>query len=211
MASDAVCKMKQFHDDVVQLYQKHDMDLLDNLGRRNIVMSQAQEKFFAQVLSKKWKKVINDGKTGQPDIVIGELDRELECKLTSRHKSGAISFQSDFETLQKKGYLDYLYVIADHDFQSFGVFHFENLSIDDFRKLSPGARGKVAMKKYLGMKKCNILLGDVQSLNEINLKKLNEKLSQPLTESKRKKIQKSINYWETETTRYKFILESVSQ
>ena len=47
MARNAIHSMKCFHDDVVSVYDKHDMDLLDNLGRRNIVMSQAQEKFFA--------------------------------------------------------------------------------------------------------------------------------------------------------------------
>ena len=102
MAKNALSKMKGFHEGIVGLYKEYDMDLLENLGRRNIVMSQTQEKFFAQELSKKYGGVSEDGRTGQPDIVIGELGKELECKLTSRHKSGAISFQSDYETLAKK-------------------------------------------------------------------------------------------------------------
>ena len=43
-------KMKKFHNDIVDLYASYNMDLLDNLGRRNIVMSQAQEEFFSHFL-----------------------------------------------------------------------------------------------------------------------------------------------------------------
>ena len=121
MTVSALANMRGFHRDIVGTYQKYDMDLLDNLGRRNIVMSQAQEKFFAEALSSKYTGVTNDGKTGQPDIILEELNKELECKLTSRHKGGAISFQSDFGTLSQKGKLDYLYVIADNTFERFCV------------------------------------------------------------------------------------------
>ena len=38
MAQEAIRKMQSFHSDVVGLYEQHGMDLLDNLGRRNIVM-----------------------------------------------------------------------------------------------------------------------------------------------------------------------------
>ena len=117
MAIAAIQKMRTFHDSARELYENFDMDLLDNLGRRNIIMSQTQEKFFAQELAKQHSGVREDGRTGEPDIIIEGLDKELECKLTSRHKSGSISFQSDFETLQKKGALDYLYVIADQEFK----------------------------------------------------------------------------------------------
>ena len=65
-----------------------------------------------------------DGKTGQPDITIGALGKELECKLTSRHKGGAISFQSDHGTLAQKGELDFLYVVCDKDFKEFCVLTF---------------------------------------------------------------------------------------
>ena len=119
MAIAAIQKMQTFHESARKLYENHDMDLLDNLGRRNIIMSQTQEKFFAQELAKQYDGVREDGRTGEPDIIIEGLDKELECKLTSRHRSGSISFQSDFETLQKKGSLDYLYVIADHEFKEF--------------------------------------------------------------------------------------------
>ena len=95
MARSAILKMKTFHDNIIGVYHDFDMNLLDNLGRRNIVMSQTQEKFFAQELAKAYGGVREDGRTGQPDIILGELNKELECKLTSRHKGGAISFQYD--------------------------------------------------------------------------------------------------------------------
>ena len=103
MAEEALMKMASFHKDLDALFQRHDMNLKENLGRRNILLSQAQEKFFAEALSTKYDGVINDGRTGQPDIIIESLGKELECKLTSKTKSGAYSFQSDFETLQRKG------------------------------------------------------------------------------------------------------------
>ena len=209
MALNAIAKMKKFHEGALQLYENFDMNLLDNLGRRNIIMSQTQEKFFAQELAKTHAGVREDGRTGEPDIVIEELDKELECKLTSRHRSGSISFQSDFETLQKKGSLDYLYVIADQQFEKFSVLLFEGLTVEDFRPLSSGARGKVAMLKHKGMKKCTQLMGDVISINEVNIKKCEEKINNPqLPPYVRKKAQKSLTYWQNTPTKYKFVLEA---
>ena len=209
MAIAAIQKMQTFHESARKLYENHDMDLLDNLGRRNIIMSQTQEKFFAQELAKQYDGVREDGRTGEPDIIIEGLDKELECKLTSRHRSGSISFQSDFETLQKKGSLDYLYVIADHEFKEFSVLLFEGLTVEDFRPLSTGARGKVAMFKHKGMKKCRPLLGQVVDINQINIEKCKQKIDDPsIPAYKRKKAQKSLTYWQTTPTKYKFILEA---
>ena len=209
MARKAIQSMKSFHDDVVSVYDRHGMDLLDNLGRRNIVLSQSQEKCFAHVLSEYYEGVEEDGRTGQPDIVISSLDKELECKLTSRHRSGAISFQSDFETLQSKGSLDYLYVIADENFEKFAVLHFLGLTTEDFRSLSNGARGKVAMFKHKGMKKCNVLLGEVKSLNNKNIEKLNAKLSGNLAPSQEMRVRKSLDYWKNVPEKYEISLEEV--
>jgi len=211
MANDAIVKMKCFHDDVVSLYDEYDMDLLDNLGRRNIVMSQAQEKFFAGSLAKYYEGVQNDGRTGLPDIFIESLNKELECKLTSKHKSGSISFQTDRETLAQKKELDFLYVIADPAFSKFAVLHFVGLTTDDFRPISPGSRGKVAMYKHKGMKKCNMLLGDAIDINERELAKINKRLSEPFhSRAAQKKVLARKEYWTTTPTRYSFTLEEVS-
>ena len=74
-------------------------------------------------------------------------------------------YKSDFETLKRKGSLDYVYIIANEDFTEFCAIHFEGLTIEDFRPVSPGARGKVQMYKHRGMKKASVLIG-----NSVNLK-----------------------------------------
>ena len=207
----ALQKMKSFHDECRQLYTKHGFDLMDNPGRRNIILSQAQEKFFADALSKLYKGVVRDGATGQPDIIVGEIDKELECKLTSRHKGGSISFQSDYQTLLKKGKLDYLYVVASKDFEKFAVLHFQNLTADDFRPLSNGSRGKVAMYKHKGMKKCNVLVGSAINKNEIYLREIEDQLERDdLTPSKRNTLISRKKYWDNAPAKYTYELEEIN-
>ena len=135
-------------------------------------MSQVQEEFLARTLSRRYENVIADGSPGKADIFIGDHDREIECKLTTVNKSGAISLQSDYATLKQKGELDYVYFIASPDFESFAVLYFQGLTVDDFRSLSNGARGKVAMKKHAGMEKAEILWGDVLSKNDAEIQKI---------------------------------------
>ena len=73
MAERAVTNMHKFHDELVKVYQKNGMDLLEDLGRRNILMSRPQEKFFAEELSRAYPGTHSDGRTGQPDIIIPSL------------------------------------------------------------------------------------------------------------------------------------------
>jgi len=212
MSIEAIQNMSSFHHDVVAAYSKYGMDLLDNLGRRNIVMSQAQEKFFSMALSEHFEGVRNDGRTGQPDIVIDTLGKELECKLTSRQKSGSISLQTDHETLLQKGSLDYLYVIADRDFKQFAVLHFEGLNVGDFRSPSPGSRGKVSMIKHKAMSKCNVLMGGMIDKNSLEIQKINKKLNEVSSAAiaTKKKLLNRKTYWETTPTKYSVSLEEVS-
>ena len=161
---ESACKkMKGFYDQLQDLYSGFDLDLEENRGRRNILMSQPMEHFVAQELRPFFKEVINDGRTGKADILIknDEEEIELECKLTSPHSSGTVAFQSDYDTLQKKGSLDYIYIVANETFDGFCAIHFSGLTTEDFRDLSTGARGKVQMYKWKGMKKAKVLLGDV--------------------------------------------------
>jgi len=210
MAENALRKMASFHRDLDKLFQSHGMDLKANLGRRNILLSQAQEKFFAEELSATYEGVESDGRTGQPDIVIKSLGKELECKLTSKTKSGAYSFQSDYETLQKKGSLDYLYVVADENFESFTVLHYEGLTTEDFRHLSPGARGKVSMKKHAANKKLNRVFGDLASKSQMQIKRLEDLLQKDdIPNYMRKKYNKSLQYWKTEPEKYTVVLEDI--
>ena len=208
-ATLAISKMKSFHDDLSHVMQKNGFDLLENLGRRNILLSQAQEKFFAEALSVKFK-VTSDGRTGEPDIMIKSLDRELECKLTSRHKSGAISFQTDYETLVKKEKLDYLYVVANKSFDKFAVVHYTDLTTKDFRPLSTGARGKTQMLKYAAHDRANVLVGKFVDVNQQELKKLNKKMMTSKTELQKKRIRSSIDYWKNSPTKFKIQLEALN-
>lgn len=205
----ALAKMKSFHDELRSLMKKNGFDLLSNIGRRNILLSEAQEKFFTEALSRN-HTVTCDGRTGEPDIMIESLEKELECKLTSRHRSGSISFQTDYETLNKKGKLDYLYVVADDSFEKFTVILYNDLTTEDFRPLSPGARGKTQMLKHATIDRANFLVGGLESINDIELSKLSEKLRTASTEVQKNKIKKSINYWEKTPTKFRLIMEEIN-
>ena len=171
MVQSALSRMKAFHDKQLELHQEFDIDFTENTGRRNIIMSAAQEKFFASEIASHFPDALNDGKTGQPDIVIPSIGKELECKITTKRSKGGYSFQTDYETLRKKGSLDYLYVLASPDFTEFGVLFFEGLTIDDFLSPANGSRGKSQMKKSAGMKKAHILHGESQTVNDIEITK----------------------------------------
>jgi len=185
-AIKACTRMRNFYLDLKQLYTSHGIDLEANRGRRNILMSGPMEKFLAEEMhsSGLYESVINDGRTGCADILVND-DIELECKLTSpSQSSGAIAFQTDHDTLLRKGSLDYVYIIADPTFEKFCVIHFMDLTIDDFRNLSPGARGKVQMYKYRGMEKANILVGSATSSKNVKIEKIGQAFSERNSQTK---------------------------
>jgi len=165
---EALGNMMEFNGRLRDVYSEFGMNLESNLGRRNILLSGAQERFFADSLRGSFPKVRSDGHTGEPDIIIPELNKELECKLTTRYQStGALAFQSDSMSFEgKENGLDFLYVVADEIFESFAVLHFIGLTRDDFHKESPGSRGRVRMKKYKAMPKCKIIIGSAEDLRE---------------------------------------------
>jgi len=179
MAVQACLSMMTFYKDLNQLYKSHGMSLSQNRGRRNILMSAPMENFLAESMSESlcFPKVECDGRTGEADINVYTDDGqvEIECKLTSPHQSsGSIAFQTDHDTLANKGSLDYIYIIVNEDFDGFCVIYFQGLTIEDFRGLSPGARGKVQMYKWAGMKKATVLVGEAISSNDIKIKKITD-------------------------------------
>jgi len=178
----ALTDMKKFNDKLRALFSDFDMNLEADLGRRNILLSGAQEKFFAESLRSKFPKTRSNGRTGEPDIVIPKLNKELECKLTTRYQStGALSFQSDSMSFEDRPEgLDFLYVVADEAFELFAVLHFEGLMRDDFHNESPGSRGRVRMKKHCGMKKCNVLVGSVEDRREKYIRRYRHELDTTL-------------------------------
>jgi hypothetical protein len=171
MTATALSQMKSFEGDLKQLYSNWGLDLREDLGRRNSLISSAQERFFAKVLGERFHDVERDGKSGQPDITIGELGRELECKLTSG-SGGSWQLQTDYATLQRKGEVDHLYVLATPEFDRFCVLLFENLTVDDFHPPAPGSRMKSRMHKARAMEKCHVLWGEAENRNVAMLTKL---------------------------------------
>ncbi len=212
MTEEALKNMQSFHSELDSLYKRHDFDLKENLGRRNILMSQAQEAFFAKALKSVYPSTTNNGRTGEPDILIPELNKELECKLTSRQKSGSIAFQSDYETLQKKGSLDYLYVVASEDFDEFVVVHYAGLTVEDFRPLSNGARGKVQLKKHVAAHKSTVLYGSIDDLKTEHIASIKQKMSLVENKStkKYKKLSERLSYWNGANSRFRFNTEVIA-
>ena len=172
--TQACLNMQAFYHGLANHYISFGLNIESNRGRRNILMSEPMENFLAAELEKTLKDVVCDGRSGKSDIVFN-MDGsvvELECKLTSPHESsGSITFQTDYETLAKKGKLDYIYIVANEDFTGFCAVFFKGLTTEDFRSLSPGARGKVQMYKHKGMQKATILLGDVVDLKKLSVNK----------------------------------------
>ena len=183
-------KLQSFYLGLKNYYSQNGLDIENNRGRRNILMSEPMEVFLAQELFKVFHKVNADGRTGKADICITNKDgttRELECKLTSPHaSSGSVAFQTDYETLEKKGKLDYVYIVTDETFEKFCFIYFKDLDLNDFRGLSPGARGKVQMYKHKGMKKATVLLGNVIDLKDVAVQKLEIELQELMDEGKQK-------------------------
>ena len=208
MAHSALQDMQGFYSELSNVYEKYDISIEEDLGRRNMLMSSLQEKMFANQIKKIYPTTRSDGKTGEPDIIIPELNSELECKLTSRNKSGSWALQTDYNTLKNKVKLDYLYVLASRDFTEFAVLFFEGLTCDDFHFPAPGSKGKSRMKLRSALEKCTVIFGDAFDKSQLYINDaamvLNDKRS---TNSQRKKAQSRIDYWE-KTGSVSFTLEA---
>lgn len=209
----AIRRLAGFHKDAQDLFSKYGMDLLTDLGRRNTLLSSAQEKFFAEELQSAGFAVQCDGKSGQPDIIIfdsaDQRATEIECKLTSRNSHGGIIFQTDYATLQRKGSLDYLYVIADVEFKNFAVLYFAGLTPDNFRIPSNGSRGKASMIKSSCYDRCTVLYGGYHSAGEKHIKRLEHELSGNMSIKKRIRLEKKMAHWKGSRSRFSIELESI--
>tara|TARA_Y100000034_G_C6860165_1_gene391381 strand:+ start:51 stop:794 length:744 start_codon:yes stop_codon:yes gene_type:complete len=176
MTREALGRLRLFERRMREMYDEFGIDICENLGRRNGIVSQAQERFFSDVLSRQFPGIIVDGRTGQADIVLPSIGRELECKITSG--SGARrswALQTDYATLVRKAELDFLYVLAAPEFDRFAVLHFEGLTPDDFSPPAAGAREKARMIKHRAMDRCTVLWGDVTCRNDVFISDINSK------------------------------------
>ena len=71
-------RMRSFEMALCSVFDDFGYDLNDNLGRKNALLSQAQEKELAKTLKKEYggDEVICNGRPGQPDIVIRCLNMQ---------------------------------------------------------------------------------------------------------------------------------------
>ena len=178
---EVIGRMQDLENKLGNLFANHNYDLRENLGRRNQLLSCVQEKETARVLRKKYAIVLDDGAPGKPDVVICDIEKELECKLTSGSKSGgsvSFSLQTDYATLKNKGSLDYLFILANDAFDEFCVIFFEGLTVDDYFPPASGSRGKARMKKVSAMKKATFLIGGVKNLATTHLENIDAELNE---------------------------------
>jgi hypothetical protein len=174
-----------FENSLKVLFEDYDMDLRENLGRRNALISTLQEKVTAKHLRSIFENVECDGAPGKPDITINDIKRELECKITSGSRSnGYVSYalQTDYDTICKKESLDYMYILCNNTFDEFCVLFFKDLTSDDFFLPASGSRGKSRMKKKNAMKKCVPLHGSFIIKNEVLINRYNNRKEEYLIE-----------------------------
>lgn len=172
----ALQRMQSFNVELNLLFSKYGMSFEGNTGRRNVLLSQAQENFLADELRKMFPLTRSDGRTGEPDISIPELQKVLECKLTSPLASGSCNFQSDKEAFST-GKKDFIYFIADSKMEAFAVLHFEGLDRDDFGDCKESARGRVKMRKSKTYDRCRVLYGSYEPRNKKMLESIESKIS----------------------------------
>ena len=66
------------------------------------------------------------------------------------------------------------------------------------------------MVKSRGFKKAKVIVGEVETQNERNIKKIKKKLlNEKLTQEKRDKLNREILYWQNNKPRYSIILEDI--
>lgn len=179
MAVRLLTRLKVFENDLNDFFKANGLVLRDNLGRRNALVSVKQEVETASLLREVFETVIEDGSPGKPDVLIEDIKRELECKITSGTRSKnsvSYAFQTDYATLQKKEKLDYIYIVANEDFDSFGLYFFKDLTIDDFVPPASGSRGKSRMKKGKAFKKCTPLFGSYVVKNNVYIEKYSNEI-----------------------------------
>lgn len=175
MVEHMLNRMIMLERDLNDTYSNHGISFRSNIGRRNAILSHMQEKALAEGLNQNGEIARVDGRTGQPDVCVDSRHTEIECKLTSG-SGGSWSLQADYSTLSKKSQLDFLYVLASPEFDSFCVLFFKGLTKDDFFVPSSGAREKARMNKREAMKKCTVLMGSVSEKNTGLIEQYRQKL-----------------------------------
>ena len=210
-AIKAVQNLVNFGSDVSALYRRHGIDFSTDVGRQNILLSAAQEHFFANEIRDTVGACRNDGRTGEPDIIIEALDdRELECKVVCKGKKGSWHLQADRKCLEEDGKsLDFLYLLFDRTYDNVGVLLFQDLEFDDYKQPSPGSRGKSRMNKTTAFQKCVPLIGGFIDKREVYIKKYTEAISAAQTPAELRKAKEKLSSWEKKPPQISISLEPV--
>ena len=86
----------QLTDDISEKVVSEGFHLFVGENCANVDEDEFEEKETAKTLRKKYADVESDGAPGKPDVVIHDLGKELECKLTSGSRSkGTISYSKN--------------------------------------------------------------------------------------------------------------------
>lgn len=206
----AIKDIKSLFSDLDDVYSKYGIDISRDVGRKNILISAAQEHFFAEAIKGIVGDCSNDGRTGMADIVIGSLDdREVECKVVCQGKKGSWSLQADKASLERKGSCDFLYLLFDRDHENVAVFLFSDLVADDFYDPAPGSRGKARLKKSTAFKKCTPIVGNFKNLRKEYVDRYSADLSAAVTEAQKNKAEQKLEMWYNKEDSYRISLESV--
>jgi len=207
MIVNTILKINEFKQRLELLYNDFDIDVNENTGRRNALLSSIQEKVLSDELSLVFEEVENDGSPGKPDILIGQIDTELECKLTSGSgkTSRSYSLQTDYATIQNKESLDYLYIVTNKDMTEYAALYFEKLTADDFCDPPETARGKARMNKKVAFEKATPIVGGFTNLNEDYIETYNQRIEE-LKIDHNNKIQSY--YYDISSYLYKSKMES---
>jgi len=207
----AIKSIKSLFGDLDSVYAKYGIDIGRDVGRKNILISAAQEHFFAEAIASVVGECSNDGRTGMADIVIGSLDdREVECKVVCQGKKGSWSLQTDRATLQRKGSCDFLYLLFDRTHDNVALLLFDELTPADFADPSPGSRGKSRLKKSTAFKKCTALIGNFTNLREGWIEKYSHDVVKAKTALEKQKAEQKMNMWYNKPDSYNIKLESIN-
>lgn len=203
-------RINSLFTDIKQLYSSHGIDITNDVGRQNILISAAQEQFFADAINESFGSCVSDGRTGAADIIIECLDdRELECKVLCQGKKGSWSLQADKATLEKKGECDFLYLLFDRTHENVGLFLFKSLTPDDFKNPAPGSRGKARLDKNSAFKKCIPLVGGFVDKREEYMEMYKSRMASAETEKEKETAAQKLELWYNKPSHYKIHLEGL--
>ena len=209
---EAIKRINNLFCDLKSVYSSHGINITKDVGRQNILISAAQEHFFAETINESFGKCVSDGRTGAADIIIECLDdRELECKVLCQGKKGSWSLQTDKATMQKKGKCDFLYLMFDRTHENVALFLFKELTADDFSDPAPGSRGKARLNKSTAFKKCTPLVGGFVDKRLTYMKMYEERMSSATSEKEKETAAQKLEMWYNKSSQYKIQLEDLNE